>query len=137
MIPIEGINYMLTAALKEGTQAGDFYVGLFGTPYTPLPADTAATFPASATEVTAYSETTRVAVTLGSVASGAVDNFASPAEFTGTTDGVLVYGAFVVTAPAKGATVGTLMATTKFNSPKPLDAGTVLRIKVPFSIVSN
>lgn len=136
LIPIEGLNDMLAVWLKGGTQATNFYVGLYEGNYTPVPGDTAAAFPAAATELTAYDETTRVPLVLGSVTGGAVDNSANPAVFTGSTNGKQAMGGFISTSPAKGSTTGVLASAVRFPSPKSLDDGTVLRVTCSFQIVS-
>ena len=136
LIPVEGINYLINTGLKAGAAFPAFYVGLFEGAYTPLPADTMATFPAAATELVAYAETTRRALVLGAVSAGAVDNVASKAEFTGTTNGKLAHGGFICSAPAKGAATGVLISAVRFTSPKTLDAGTVLRVTGGFQITS-
>lgn len=139
LFPIEGLNNMLAVWLKGATQPTNFYVSLYEGNYTPVPGDTAAAFPAAATELTAYAETTRVPLVLGSVASGAVDNVSDAdtrAIFTGNTNGKLAVGGFITTAPAKGATTGVLASAVRFTSPKSLDAGTFLRATCSFQIVS-
>ena len=136
LIPIEGINYLINAGIKGASQLSSWFVGLYEGNYDPVPGDTAATFPAAATELTAYSEAARPALTLGAVALGAVDNQASRAEFTGTTNGKLVYGGFVSSASAKGSGSGVLLSAVRFTSPKSLDAGTILRVTAGFSIIS-
>ena len=50
LMPGEGLNYVLGAALKGAAQITSFYVGLYEGNYTPVAGDTAATFPVSATE---------------------------------------------------------------------------------------
>lgn len=137
LLPIEGINYLISTGLKGGAAFGAWYIGLFEGAYTPVPGDTAATFPTAATELTAYSESTRRALTLGTVAAGAADNQASKGTFTGTTNGKIVQGGFVASAPAKGATTGVLISAVRFSSPKHLDSGTVLLVTAGFSIVSS
>lgn len=136
LFPIEGLNDMLSVWLKSGTQSASWYVGLYEGNYTPIPGDTAAGFPAASTELTAYDETTRIALVLGTVSGGGVDNSASPAVFTGSTNGKQVMGGFISTAPAKGATTGVLASAVRFTSPKSLDDGTVLRVTCSFQIVS-
>jgi hypothetical protein len=136
LIPIEGLNHIIETALKEGTPYPDFYVGLYSGVYTPVPADVMATFLTSATELTAYSQTTRPVLALGTVAAGQVDNVASPAEFTGTVDGTVARGGFVCVAPTKGATTGPLMSAVQFSSPKSLDNGGTLRVRVYFAAAS-
>ncbi len=137
LMPVEGLNYLLGAGLKSVTPFANWYVGLYEGSYTPDPTDTAALFPSAATELTAYAESQRRTLTLGAIANGAADNQASKAEFTGNTNGKLVMGGFIASAPSKGATTGVLISAVRFNSPKPLDAGSVLRITAGFSITST
>jgi len=136
LFPIEGLNNMLGVWLKGVTQPSNFYVGLFEGNYTPVPGDTAAGFPAAATELTTYDETTRVLLELGDVAAGAVDNSADRAVFTGSTNGKSVTGGFITTAPAKGATTGVLASAVRFSSPQSFNDGTILRVTCSFQIVS-
>ena len=109
MITTEGFNYLLNAGVKEASQYGAWYCFPFEGNYTPTAADVAATFPGLATETTAYEGTTRKAVTFGLVAGGSVDNSAVLAEFTFTADKT-IYGAAVMSTPAKGAAAGVLLA---------------------------
>lgn len=136
LVPTEGLNYILTAALKNGVPYPNFYVGLYEGAYTPAPGVTAATLPTAATELTAYAEATRQALVLGDVAGGEVSNALSKAEFTGTTNGKLAHGGFISSAPTKGATTGVLVSAVQFPSPKPLDQGSLLRVTAAFKIVS-
>ena len=137
LIPTEGLNYLISSALKGGTPYTSFYVALYSGNYTPQLTDTAATFPASATECTNYTQSTRQALTLGTVANGQVDNTASTASFTGGVNGTLVNGGFITAASAKGATTSVLVSAVQFSSPKAFDAGTILQITAGFSISSN
>lgn len=136
LIPIEGLNYILSASFDEGTQYPSFYVGLYEGNYTPTPADLMATFPTVATELTAYSSTTRPALTLGTIADGNMDNFDTVTEFTGTTDGKQAQGGFITTAAAKGGTTGPLLSAVKFPSPRALNNGGRLEVAVAFQFVS-
>lgn len=135
LIPIEGLNHMIGATLKGATQVVNWYAGLFKGAYTPVPSDTASAFPAAATESTAYTGDRKLIV-FGSVADGAVDNSASKAEFTGTTDGEVITGGFVSSAVTKGATTGVLISAVRFSSPKTLNAGDILRVTAAFNSVS-
>ena len=136
LMPIESLNYMLEAALNEGTQYGSFYVGLYSGSYTPIPADTMASFPGSATELTAYTSANRPALTLGTIANGQVDNLADPTEFTGTVDGTQARGGFISTTAAKGGTTGVLLSAVRFSSPRSLNQGSRLEVAVAFQFVS-
>ena len=117
LVPTEGLNHMLNTEFKGGAQVGTWYLALFQGNYTPVAGDTAATFSASATEATAYSEATRVQWVEGTVAGGQLDNAASRAEFT-MTSLITVYGAALLSATAKGATTGVLSSIARFSSPK-------------------
>jgi hypothetical protein len=137
LIPIEGINYLINAGLKGGTAYSSWYVGLFSGTYAPLTTDTAASFATAATELTTYAETNRVALTLGTVASGTADNTASLAQFTSNTNGLYARGGFISSAPTKGALTGVLISAVAFSSPKAFDSGTILRVTAGFSIAST
>lgn len=139
LIPIEGINYLINAGIKGATQSTSWYIAPFSGSYTPVSTDTAATFPASATEFTGYVETARQTLVLGTTSAGQVDNTASLATFTSpnTVTGATVAGGFITSSPTKGATSGTLISAVRFSSPKPFDQGTVLKITAGFSISST
>lgn len=127
LMPTEGVNHLLNVAFKSGTQVTSWYLGLFEGDYTPTVGDTAATFSAAATETTAYASATRMAWTAGSVASGVLDNSALRAEFAFTA-GKVIYGGFMTSAAAKGATSGALISVVRFPSPRTLDVDSILRV---------
>jgi hypothetical protein len=135
LMPTEGVNHLLGVLLKAGTQNTTWYAGVFEGNYTPTIADTAAAFPADATESTAYSETNRVALILSTPSSGSIDNIASKAEFTFTATKT-IYGGFISSALAKGATSGVLLSVVRFPSPKTVDAATILRATAGFTLIS-
>jgi len=136
LVPTEGLNHFLTTEFKGTSQVGTWYIGIYEGNYTPSAGVTAATLPAAATESTAYAETTRVAFVPGTVAAGALDNSASRAEFTMNATKT-IYGGFMSSSSAKGATTGVLVSAVKFSSPKVLDSGSVLRITAGFTLTSN
>jgi hypothetical protein len=136
IIPVEGLDYILSAALKKGTQHDAFYVGLYEGNYTPVPGDTMASFPTSATELTAYTSATRPVLTLGDVGGGNVDNFDEVTVFTGTTNGKQAQGGFITTASAKGGTTGPLLSAVKFPTPRNLNNGGRIEVAVAFQFVS-
>lgn len=136
LVPAEGLNYILGAATKGVTQTSNWYVGAYEGNYTPVGTDTAATFVASATESTAYSETVRQTLTLGTVSAGAADNSASPAQFTFTANKT-IYGGFISSSAAKGGTTGTLLSAVKFASAKTLAADDILQITAGFALTSS
>lgn len=61
------------------------------------------------TEVTAYDEADRPALSMGTASSQSIDNSASPASFSINTDSTTIGGAFVSTDNTKGGTAGILI----------------------------
>lgn len=135
LIPLEGLNHVMNVLLKAATQVPTWYIALYEGNYTPDTNTTAATFPAAATECTAYTPTSRVEFVEGTVAAGAADNSASRAEFTFTA-AKTIYGGVITSAAAKGATTGVLISAVRFASPKVLDVGSTLRVTAGLSLVS-
>lgn len=133
LMPTEGKNYVLNAALKGGSTYNSWYVGLFEGDITPVIGHVMSTFPTDATECTAYSEATREVLTLGTVASGAVSNSASPAEFTFNATKT-VYGCFVSNVGTKSATTGPLISAVRFSSSKAVVSGDIIRVIGGFTL---
>lgn len=136
LMPIEALDHMLDVTFKQGAQYPSFYVGLFEGNYEPSPADDMATFPANATELTAYTSGTRPTLVLGAVAGGNVDNLDNTTKFTGNTDGKSARGGFISTASAKGGTTGPLVSAVKFSTARSLNNGGTLEVLVAFQFVS-
>ena len=131
VITIQGFNHLLDVGLRNATQVDTWYILLFENEYTPTQADVMATFPSLAGELTQYVAPFRPELVLPTApAGGVVSNAASVAEitFTGFTGTKQVRGAAIVSAAAKGATAGILMAAAQFPSPKPVTSGDVLRV---------
>ena len=135
LMPEEGRNHAVSVITKGATQVPTWYIGLFEGNYVPVDSDKASTFPTSATECTAYLPATRVEFVEGAVAAGVVENTASRAEFTATA-AKTIYGAFLVSAQAKGAITGVLMSAARFTAPKVLQIDDVLRVTASFSLTS-
>lgn len=135
LLPVEGINYILTAALLGGAQSSQWYLAPFEGNYTPQSTDTAATLPASATECTAYDAATRPLITFGTAAGGVVDNVAAKTEITFNAT-KSVRGLFVTSAPTKGGTSGVAVSVVRFSSPKNVEAGDLLRFTTGAQITS-
>ncbi|HOU64415.1 MAG TPA: hypothetical protein PK861_00080 [Thermomonas sp.] len=127
VMPTEGANAILQAALLGGTQVPTWYIGLYEGNYTPSIGDTAALLPGLATECTTYDGTTRKSWVPGAATGGAASNAAAKAEFTFTANKT-VYGGFMTSAPARGATVGALVSVVRFPSPRVLDIDSILRV---------
>lgn len=135
LMPTEGLNYLLETSVRGGAALSSWYVGLFEANYTPLAADTAATFPGSATESTAYAESTRQAYTTVAASGGVLTNTASKAAFTMNATKT-IYGGFIASASAKSATTGKLLSAAKFSASKAVESGDVLNITATMTLTS-
>lgn len=136
LVPTQGLNHILNVEFKSTTQVTAWYLAIFEGNYVPTSADTAAALPAAATESTAYAESTRVLFVGGTVAGGVLDNSASRAEFT-MTAAKTIYGAFMTSAPAKGATTGVVISSVRFSAAKNLVATDILRITAGMTLTSS
>lgn len=125
-----GLNDLLDKYLKGSAYTAAFYVGLTdGTPSFAA-ADTMASH-GGWTEVVAYDEAVRQTLTLGTVSSQSVDNSASKAVFTISTNGTDIGGAFICTDDTKGATDGVLYGGGALSAgDKGLDDGDTLSVTV-------
>ena len=129
LVTNEGLNDNLDKYLKGSTYTAAFYVGLTdGTP-TVNAADTMSSH-AGWTEVTDYSESTREALVLGTVASQSVDNSASKASYSINATAT-VGGAFITTVNTKGGTTGILYGVGAFSGgDKSVGNGDTLNVTV-------
>lgn len=136
LIPVEGLNHMLSVTVGGGSQVLTWFVSIFEGNYTPISTNTAANFPGLATECVAYSEGTRQTFTEGAIVAGATDNSANKAAFTMTADKTL-YGCALQSVAAKGATTGTLLSAVRFPTPKDAKLGDVIRISAPLTLAAS
>jgi hypothetical protein len=136
-----GLAYMAGTALTSVAQITTWYIGLYGAgaSNTPAAGDTMSSH-AGWTEVTAYSNSTRVAATFVTATTAnpsVVTNAASPATFNinGTTT---VGGAFLTSGSAKGGTTGTLFSAADFSSPgdRSVVSGDIISVTYTFSLAA-
>jgi hypothetical protein len=127
LVPLEGRQHILSVIGNAGTQITTWYVLIFEGNYTPVSGDTMATFPASATECTAYTAATRPEWVEAAPSAGVITNSASKAEFTANATKT-VYGAALSSSSVKGGTSGTLLSAGRFATSKTVDSGDVLRV---------
>ena len=136
-----GLAYMAGTALTSVAQITTWYIGLYGAgaSNTPAAGDTMSSH-AGWTEVTAYSNATRVAATFVTATTAnpsVVTNSASPATFNinGTTT---VGGAFLTSGSAKGGTTGTLFSAADFSSPgdRSVVSGDIISVTYTFSLAA-
>lgn len=125
-----GLDDSLDKHLKGSGYTAAWYVGLTdGTP-TPAAGDTMSSH-AGWAEVTAYDEAVRQTLTLGSVSSQSVDNSASKATFTISTNSTTIGGAFITNNSTKGGSTGTLYGVGAFTAgDKTLDDDDTLNVTV-------
>lgn len=131
-----GLDDVLDKYFKGSAYTAAFYVGLTdGTP-TAAAGDTMSSH-AGWVEVTAYDEAARQTLTLGTVSSQSVDNSASKATFTISSDSTTTGGAFTVTDSTKGGTSGTLYGVAAFSGgDKTLSDGDTLQVTVTLTAAS-
>jgi hypothetical protein len=113
----QGIQYMAGTALTSVAQLTTWFIGLYGAgaSNTPAAGDTMASH-AGWTEVTAYSQATRVSAVFATATTAnpsVVTNSASVAVFT-MNGSTTVGGAFLTSNNTKGGTTGTLFSASDF-----------------------
>ena len=135
LIPTEGLDYILGASLKGVSQVSSWYIALFEGNYTPIAGVTAATFPAAATESTAYDEANRVAWTSGSVSAGSVSNSASKAAFTMNATKT-IYGIAQTSLSTKSGTTGVLVSVARFAAAKAVVDEDILNVTSTITLTS-
>jgi hypothetical protein len=136
IIPTQGLNHILSVTCNGGAQVATWYVGIFEGNYTPVAGDTMATFVASSTETTAYTEAARPAWVEATPAAGSTTNSASKAEFTMNATKT-IYGAFLSSTATKAGTTGTLLSASRFATAKTADSGDILRVTVTMTLTSS
>lgn len=127
LVTTAGLNDSLDKHFKAAGYTAAWYVGLTGNSPTFAAADTMASH-AGWSEVTAYDEANRQTLTLGTVAAGSVDNSASKAVFTISTNSTAVGGAFIVSVSTKGGTTGVLYGGAAFSADRTLNDNDTLTI---------
>jgi hypothetical protein len=125
LLPDEGLIYLLSVGLNNGTKIPTWYLSLYAANYTPLPSLTAASYPATASEITSntegYIESTRRVWTPTAPTTPLIDNLSNKASFTiATASSLTVNGAALLSEATKGAVTGKLISATKFSAPRTL-----------------
>ena len=129
VVPTEGLNYFITTGLLGGPPVAQWYLALFSGAVTPDATWTAATFPATASEITSntegYSNPTRVlwtpATTITQPIATNINNLA--AFNIVSASAVTITGAALLSSAAKGSTTGVLVSATRFNQPYAMNNG--------------
>lgn len=125
LLPDEGLIYLLSVGLNNGTKIPTWYLSLYAANYTPLPGLTAASYPATASEITSntegYTEPTRRIWTPTAPTTPLIDNLTNKASFTiATASSLTVNGAALLSEATKGAVTGKLISATKFSAARTL-----------------
>lgn len=133
----EGLNDLLNVYFTGSAAPAAFYLAPFSGNVTPAAGWTAATFPATATEFTGYTASSRLPWTPAASTAQSVGNTAALAASTLTFAAggpYNLYGNALLTASAKGATTGKLVAATRFATPRTnMAAGDKLALEYVFT----
>lgn len=133
LIPTAGINYLLDVGLSNGTKIGSWYLGLYTSNVAPTAAWTPTEFVTTGTESTSttegYTEVSRPAWTDAGPSAGAVNNYASRADFTiATASTFTVWGAAMLSVNTRGSQTGTLVSAVQFGSARVLNDADVFQL---------
>ena len=125
LLPDEGLVYLLSVGLNNGAKLAAWYLSIYAANYTPLAGLTAASYPATAAEITSgsegYTEATRPVWTPTAPTTPLIDNLANKAAFTiATASSLTVNGAALLSEATKGAVTGKLISATKFGTARTL-----------------
>lgn len=134
-IPMEGLNDLASAYFKGTAPPGQLYVGLWSGSLVPTGEETAANLLDAVTEVTSYSDSTRIPLVLGSVDRGTCSNLGQLARFDVSANAT-VNGAFLSTVNAKGARYGKLLSVARFPAPRVVDDSMYLEVLCGFQFIS-
>lgn len=136
LITDQGANHILSAVLAGGTVYTTWYLAPFTTDVTPVVGWTAATFPATAGELTTQiAEATRPAYTEATPASRSTNNNDSPATITAAQDSVVIRGVGLLSHSTKGSTSGVLLSAYKYTAAYTLPTtGNTAGLKHTFTI---
>lgn len=145
LVTTQGLNDLLGKYLKGSAYTAAFFVGLIDNAnFSALnAADTAAKITTSTpsggtngwAESTAYSESVRQTLTLGSVSGGSVDNSGSPSVFS-INGACTINGAFTVTSSTKGGTSGILYSEVSFGSTRTFSGGGGETLTVTYTLTA-
>lgn len=129
-VTLPWLDNLLDAYFNNSSAPSGCYIAPFTNNTAPSPTLTAATFAGTQGEYTGYTQATRVAwVSNGASTAQTVSNSNAPAEFTIGASATTIRGAGLLTASAKGAGTGVLVAAALFDAGNTLNPGSTLKIK--------
>lgn len=134
LLPQDSVDHIARLILATTSPIGAWYVGIFEGNYTPTSGTSAGDLAGAVGECTAYSAANRPAWagTYDNVSD--INNAASRAVFTMTSD-KRVYGAFIVSSSVKGGGSGVLLSIARFTVPRDLPAGTEFAVTAGIALV--
>lgn len=128
-----GATDVLDKYFKGSSYTAGFFVGLVdASGFTAYAAGNTMASHSGWTESVAYSNATRLALTLGTASAGAVDNSASQATFNINATAT-IKGAFVTTVSTKSGTTGTLFGAASFGADRTVASGDTLNVTISLS----
>lgn len=121
LVVTEGMAHLLNVALGGKAKAVGYFLTLFSGTAAVAPNWTAASFAATANEITSmtegYTGATRPAWTPADTSGNAIDNFSAVATFTiATASELTVTGAAMLTNNTRGGTTGALISASKYSA---------------------
>jgi len=128
LITTEGLAHILNVALGPTAKPVGYYLALFSGTAAPAANWTAASFAATANEITSmtegYTAATRPAWTPGTATAGSIDNMAAVASVTiATVASLNVTGSALLTNSTRGGTSGVLISASKYAAARTFQNG--------------
>lgn len=119
LLTTEGLTHILNVAMGATAKPAGYYLALFAGAVTPVANWTAASFAATAGEITSlsegFSEVTRPQWSQAPAVNGVIDNFGAAARFTiVTASSINVNGAALLTSNVRGGTAGALISASRY-----------------------
>lgn len=135
LMPNEGIQHVIKRLFQSDTEQ-QWFIGAYTNAYTPVAADTMATFVTNSGETDAYTQANRPAFTASLSADGlSVTNTGAEAEFTFNAN-TRVTGLFVCSNSTKKSTSGILLSAALLTTAKQMEIDGILRVNAGFSFAS-
>lgn len=132
-----GLNDLLDKRFKASSYTSADYVGLIdNASFSAIAAGDTMGSHSGWLESAAYSDSTRKALTLGSVSGGSVDNSASKAAFS-INGSATIKGAFITTVSTKSGTTGILYGAAAFGSTRAVESGDTLNVTCTLSVTAS
>ena len=135
LVPLDGVNHLAAAMFGDTPAIGNFHVGVFAGNYLPTMDSKAADIPSAMGEFVGYSEATRP-VWQRLNTDGVISNAHARAAFTLTANATL-YGGLLSSSAVKGSGAGLLLSVARFPTPRPVEAGMVIRVAGELSLIST